>query len=54
MMSSSNPLAHILETNKLTEINYKDWLRNFRIVLSSEKLTYVLNQKISVANSSIP
>ena len=29
-MSASNPLAHILETNRLIEINYKDWLGNLK------------------------
>ena len=44
-MSASNPLAWILETNRLIENNYKDWLRNLRIILNSEKISYVLDQK---------
>ncbi|XP_073104801.1 uncharacterized protein [Elaeis guineensis] len=44
-MSSSNPLARILDTNRLTGTNYKNWLQNLRIVLNSEKLTHVLDQE---------
>ena len=44
-MSVSNPLAHILETNHLTDINYKDWLKNLKIILISKKLGHVLDQK---------
>ena len=44
-MSALNFLAHILETNHLIDTNYKDWLKNLRIVLTSEKLGYVLDQK---------
>ena len=43
-MSASNPLARILETNRLTGTNYKDWLRNLRIFLTFEKIGYVLDQ----------
>ena len=45
-MSSSNPLVHILDTNRLTGTNYKDWLWNLRIILNFEKLTHVLDQKV--------
>ena len=44
-MSASNPLAHIFETNHLIGTNYKDWLRNLRIILISEKLDHVLDQE---------
>ena len=44
-MSASNSLAHIFESNHLTRTNYKDWLRNLRIVLTLEKLDHVLDQK---------
>ena len=44
-MSASNPLAHILETNHLIGTNFKDWLKNLRIVLISEKLSHILDQK---------
>ena len=44
-MSASNPLARILETNHLTKTNYKDWLRNLRIILTSNKLGHILDQK---------
>ena len=43
-MSASNPLARILDTHRLTGPNYKDWLRNYKIILGSEKLTHVLDQ----------
>ena len=47
-MSGTNPLARILETNRLTGLNFKDWLRNIKIVLSFEKLSHVLDQDIPV------
>ena len=43
-MSASNPLVRIFETNRLTDTNYKDWLKNLKIVLTFEKIGYVLNQ----------
>ena len=43
-MSAFNPSIRILETNRLTRNNYKDWLKNIKIVLSSEKIGYVLDQ----------
>ena len=43
-MSASNPLTHILDTHRLIESNYKDWLRNYKIILGFEKLTHVLDQ----------
>ena len=45
-MSALNPLACILESNHLTGINYKDWLRNLKIILTSEKLGHILDQKL--------
>ena len=42
-MASSLSLRSILDTNKLTGPNYVDWLRNLKIVLSSEKLSYILD-----------
>ena len=44
-MSSSNPLARIFDTNRLTGTNYKDWLQNLRIVLNSKKFTHILDQE---------
>ena len=38
-----NPLATILEQNKLTGPNFVDWLRNLKIVLQSKKKAYVLD-----------
>ena len=43
-MSASNPLARILETNCLIGNNYKDWIKNLKIVLTLEKLSHVFNQ----------
>ena len=50
-MSSFNLLVRILDTDRLIGINYKDWLRNLRIVLSFEKLTYVLDQDMPVLSA---
>ena len=47
-MSASNPLAHIFESNHLTGTNNKDWLRNLKIILTSEKLGHVLDQELLV------
>ena len=47
-MSASNPLARILESNQLVGLNYKDWFKNLKIILSSMKLDYVLNQDPSI------
>ena len=44
-MSASNLLTRIFESNHLTGTNYKDWLRNLRIILTSKKLSHVLDQK---------
>ena len=43
-MLTSNPLACILESNCLTCINFKDRLKILRIVLTSKKIGYVLDQ----------
>ncbi|XP_073122074.1 uncharacterized protein [Henckelia pumila] len=43
-MANRNPLSVILDTKKLTGPNYSDWLRNLKIVLASDKLTYVLTK----------
>ncbi|KAG6531274.1 hypothetical protein ZIOFF_005078 [Zingiber officinale] len=39
---TENPVACILDAHKLFGFNYLDWLRNLKIVLNFEKLTYVL------------
>ena len=44
-MSASNPLARILESNHLIRTNFKDQLKNFKIVLISEKIKFVLDQE---------
>ena len=43
-MSASNPLTKILDIHRLTGPNFKDWLRNYKIILGSKKLTHVLDQ----------
>ncbi|KAL5709125.1 hypothetical protein ACHQM5_019846 [Ranunculus cassubicifolius] len=40
--STFNPLASILKDNKLTGPNYVDWKRNLDIVLTADKITFVL------------
>ena len=45
-MSNSLSLRSILDANKLTGPNYTDWLRKLRIVLTAEKLSYILNSPI--------
>ena len=40
-----NPLAIILNQNKLTETNYVDWKRNLDIVLIVEGYKYVLTEE---------
>ena len=42
-MASLLSLRSILDVNKLTGPNYVDWLRNLKIVLSQEKLFYILD-----------
>ena len=42
---ASNLLACILKSNHLIGINFKDWLRNLKIVLIFKKLSHVLDQK---------
>ena len=37
-------MARILDTHILTGSNYKDWLKNYKIVLGFEKLTHILDQ----------
>ena len=42
-MASNLSLRGILDANKLTDPNYVDWLRNLRIILTQEKLSYILD-----------
>ena len=42
-MASSLSLRGILDANKLSGPNYVDWLRNLRIVLTQEKVSYILD-----------
>ncbi|KZV49484.1 hypothetical protein F511_13783 [Dorcoceras hygrometricum] len=42
--SFKNPLAAMLDSNKFTGLNYKDWLRNLNLVLASEKLLYTIEK----------
>ena len=41
-MSMNMNLQSIMDANKLTMLNFLDWLKNLRIVLKRERLTYVL------------
>ena len=42
-MASSLSLWEILDSNKFIDPNYVDWLRNLKIVLTQEKLFYILD-----------
>ena len=42
-MASSLSLRGILDTNKLIRLNYVDWLRNLRIILTQKKVSYILD-----------
>ena len=45
-MRSSNPLAIILNQDRLTGLNFIDWIRNLKVILASEKILYVLEQSL--------
>lgn len=45
-MASLNPQLDILLTNRLTGPNFSDWLSNLRIVLTLEKIGYVLKSPV--------
>ena len=49
-MSVNMNLRSILESNKLTEPNFLDWLRNLRIVLWSKKLLFILDEVIPMVS----
>jgi hypothetical protein len=42
---SKNPLASILDQNKLTGPNFLDWIRNLKLVLTVDERLYVLNKR---------
>ena len=42
-MASSLSLCWILDSNKLIDFNYVDWLRNLKIMLTQEKISYILD-----------
>ena len=42
-MASLLSLQEILDSNKLTDSNYVDWLKNLKIVLTQKKLSYILD-----------
>ena len=44
-MTNFNPLAKILDENRLSGPNYVDWKRNLIIVLTADKIAHVLNTK---------
>ena len=45
-MTSSLSLRSILDANKLTGPNYVDWLRNLSIILTQEKVSYILDTPV--------
>ena len=46
-MASSLSLREILDSNKLIGPNYVDWLKNLKIILTQEKLSYILDIDIN-------
>ena len=48
-MRPSNPLSIILDNNRLTGLNFIDWLRNLKVVLDSEKILYVIEQSLPLS-----
>ena len=42
-MLSTKPLCGIMDANRLTGPNFTDWLENLKILLESERITYVLD-----------
>ncbi|XP_074356037.1 uncharacterized protein LOC141695710 [Apium graveolens] len=48
-MSSTLSVRSILDANKLTGPNFANWLRNLRIFLKFEKMSYVLNSPLPKA-----
>ena len=48
-MASSNPLTRLLDSNKLTETeNFHDWELNLKLILESEKLSYVVDNPLPI------
>ena len=47
-MSIAYSIRGLLDVNKLTGKNYDEWLRNVRIVLTAEKIAYVLDTTLPV------
>lgn len=45
---ANNILFHILNNNILANPNFKDWLRNLRIVLNFKKSRYILETPIPI------
>jgi len=48
-MALSNPIMRLLDKNTLTGPNFKDWLRNLKLVLGLEKILDVLEQHVPVS-----
>ncbi|XP_054015959.1 uncharacterized protein LOC128896626, partial [Hylaeus anthracinus] len=44
MSTNMNPLSCILDKNRLTGLNFNDWFRNLKIVLTMEKISHVLDE----------
>lgn len=49
---ANNILFHILNNNILANPNFKDWLRNLRIVLNFKKFRYVLHVPLPIDSAS--
>lgn len=52
-MTSLN-MRSILDANRLTDLNFLDWVQNLRIVLKSENLGYVLEALIPLPPINAP
>ena len=48
MLTTVN-LRSLLDSNKLIGANFMDWLRNLKIVLKVERITYVLDGALLVS-----
>ena len=52
-ISLSNLIRGILDVNRLIGPNYMNWIRNLRIILTIEKIAYVLDIVISTPNKGV-
>ena len=41
-MSLTNPLCGIMDVDRLTSLNFTNWLRNLKFLFKSEHIAYIL------------